>query len=512
VAQPPPSSSRAAHTPPYPDDRNAPHAARSPLGGRGGLSNELLTELVDRGSRLVTALRRAWQGEYPPARRRRPVPTAISYHRPQPRELLPDVLASLALRDLTLVESLLTLIEQAEAREEDPEQLSFLYQIDHLATRMRRHSENLLVLAGHDTNSTQFEPVSLLDVVRAAISEATDYSRVQIGSVPNVRVVGLATDDVSHLLAELLDNSATKSPRHAPIQISGHPGEGSTVLVVEDGGIGVAADRLAELNARLEGAPVLDASATRHMGLYVVSRLAHRHGIRVRMEARVGGGTVVYVTLPERIIQTNPPAPAARPPQIPARPQPSAGAPDAALPPLPPRQTPPRTAATGGQQATTAGGLPRRIPRSTIPYRTTPPGSTAPSAPSAPSAGGSPTGGPAAAGPEAQREPSTELPRRKPGASQGGASQGGASQGGAAKRIHDELDAFQTGQSAALRDAASPRPEPDTSPADAPAAGRNHTSGAPTSETHSSGSLSSGAHPSGTRSSGRDDEASRPEQ
>ncbi|GDY29557.1 sensor histidine kinase [Gandjariella thermophila] len=436
MAQPPSSSSRAARSAPYPDDRGTPQAARSPLGGRGGLSNELLNELVDRGSRLVSALRRAWQGEYPPPRRR-PVPTSLAYHRPPSRDLLPDVLASLALRDLTLVESLLKLIEQAEAREEDPEQLSFLYQIDHLATRMRRHSENLLVLAGHDSNSAQFEPVSLLDVVRAAISEATDYSRVQLGTMPNVRVVGLAADDVSHLLAELLDNAATKSPRHAPIQVSGHPGEASTVLVVEDGGIGVAADRLADLNARLDGAPVLDASVTRHMGLYVVSRLAHRHGIRVRMEARAGGGTVVYVTLPDRIIQANPPAPAARPPQAPARPRTVTIAQDNTLPPLPPRQTPPRTSTPDGQPATTPGGLPRRIPRSTMPYRGAAAGTPPPTS--------APAGTPLESGRSAAPEPADGKPV--------------APTGSAAQRIHDELDAFQAGQSAALRDAAAGRPD-----------------------------------------------------
>jgi hypothetical protein len=348
------------------------------------------------------------------------------------------VLASLALRDLTLVESLLRLVEQAEAREENPEQLAFLYQIDHLATRMRRHGENLLVLAGHDTHNSQFEPVPLLDVVRAAISETTDYDRVQIGSMPNVRVAGLAADDASHLLAELLDNAATKSPRHAPILVSGHPGDGSVVVVVEDSGIGVPTDRLEELNARLDGPPVLDASVTRHMGLYVVSRLAHRHGIRVRMEARVGGGTVVYIAVPDRLTQPNPPTPA-RPSQAPATPRTPAGEPAGTSPPPAPRPSPP-AAPSERQPATTAGGLPRRVPRSTLPQRATPISAPPPPAAATPPGSGSPSSAPV-----------EDAPADRLGAD-------------AARRIHDELDAFQTGQNAALRDVAASGGREDDQP------------------------------------------------
>ena len=174
------------------------------------------------------------------------------------------VLAGLAMRDLTLVESLLQVMEQLESQEENPGQLGLLFRIDHLATRMRRNSENLLVLAGQGGEDRGTEPVPLLDVVRAAISEITEYSRAQISALPDVKLIGPSADDVSHILAELLDNATSKSPESAAVIVrTERTGDGTMILTVEDAGIGIPADQLAGINARLGRPPVLEPAATR---------------------------------------------------------------------------------------------------------------------------------------------------------------------------------------------------------------------------------------------------------
>jgi Histidine kinase-, DNA gyrase B-, and HSP90-like ATPase len=220
------------------------------------------------------------------------------------------VLGGLALRDLTLVESLLELVEQLESREEDPQQLDSLFRVDHLATRMRRNSENLLVLAGQDRESQDFDPVQLLDVARAAVSEIADYDRAQVAPLPSVQVLGVAADDVTHILAELLDNAMSKSPESAEVVIRAErTGDGTLVVSVEDSGIGIPIDRLNEINARLSRSPVVDVAVTRHMGLYVVGRLAHRHGIRVQLRERPYGGIVASVIIPSQLVRADPDAP-----------------------------------------------------------------------------------------------------------------------------------------------------------------------------------------------------------
>jgi Histidine kinase-, DNA gyrase B-, and HSP90-like ATPase len=228
----------------------------------------------------------------------------------QSAEPLYAVLGGLALRDLTLVESLLELVERLESREEDPQQLDSLFRVDHLATRMRRNSENLLVLAGQDRESQDFDPVPLLDVARAAVSEIADYDRAQVAALPGIQVLGVAADDVTHILAELLDNAMSKSPESAEVVIRGErTGDGTLVVSVEDSGIGIPIDRLGDINAALSRVPVVDVAVTRHMGLYVVGRLAHRHGIRVQLRERPYGGIVASVIIPPRLVCRDPDAP-----------------------------------------------------------------------------------------------------------------------------------------------------------------------------------------------------------
>jgi Histidine kinase-, DNA gyrase B-, and HSP90-like ATPase len=254
-------------------------------------------------------------------------PSAVAAADPS-AEPLYGVLGGLALRDLTLVESLLEIVEQLESREEDPQQLDSLFRVDHLATRMRRNSENLLVLAGQDRESQDFEPVSLLDVARAAVSEIADYDRAQVGQLPGVQLLGVAADDVTHILAELLDNAMSKSPESAEVVIRGErTGDGTLIVSVEDSGIGIPVDRLNEINARLSRSPKVDVAVTRHMGLYVVGRLAHRHGIRVQLRERPYGGIAASVVIPMQLVGNDPDAPREiRPAQPGGRYQPLSGA------------------------------------------------------------------------------------------------------------------------------------------------------------------------------------------
>jgi len=220
-----------------------------------------------------------------------------------------DLLANVALRDLTLVESLLALVEEAERDEQDPDRLAFLFRLDHLATRLRRSSENLLVLAGRDAPDGPDEPVPLLEVVRAAISESADYARVDIGRLPPVAIGPHAADDLSHLLAELLDNALAMSPAHTTVTVTGSGASNTVLVAVDDDGIGLPVQRLAEYNSRLAAPPTLDAAAARQMGLYVVASLAHRHGVYVQMQARPGGGTSVVAALPLSVLAALPAPP-----------------------------------------------------------------------------------------------------------------------------------------------------------------------------------------------------------
>ncbi|MUL43630.1 sensor histidine kinase [Streptomonospora sp. PA3] len=224
--------------------------------------------------------------------------------------LLTEALAGLAVRDLTMVESLLDIVGSLEDSTEDPDLLAKLFEIDNLATRMRRNGENLLVLADQESDDSGVEPVALLDVARAATSEIKNYSRVQIGRLPDRFIAGEVADDLSHLLAELLDNATNHSPDHAQVVISGQlMSEGGLLVVVEDEGIGIPQDQLADINTRLAGTPVLDKRVMRHMGLYVASRIAHRHGLRVQLEARAFRGVNAYTVVPASLLSATGPVP-----------------------------------------------------------------------------------------------------------------------------------------------------------------------------------------------------------
>ncbi|MGW0212648.1 ATP-binding protein, partial [Streptomyces sp. NPDC003233] len=227
---------------------------------------------------------------------------------------------NLALRTLGLVERQLAVIEGLEEREQDPDRLATLFKLDHFATVMRRHSENLLVLAGAEHVQQHHGPVPLVDVVRAGVSEIERYERVRIAALPpHAHVAGFAADDLSHLLAELMENATSFSPPDVPVELSGWLLEsGEVMLSVQDEGIGMAADRLDLLNARLsdfdsESHYDNEGDAGLGLGLYVVARLAHRHGVRVQLREQKQGGIAAVAVLPATLLSEAPPT--ALPPQ-----------------------------------------------------------------------------------------------------------------------------------------------------------------------------------------------------
>ncbi|NDK25552.1 HAMP domain-containing protein [Streptomyces sp. TR1341] len=220
---------------------------------------------------------------------------------------------NLALRTLGLVERQLAVIEGLEDREQDPERLATLFKLDHFATVMRRHSENLLVLAGTEHVQQHHGPVPLVDVVRAAVSEIERYERVRIAALPpHAHIAGFAADDLSHLLAELMENATTFSPPDVPVEVSGWLLEsGEVMLSVHDEGIGMAEDRLTRLNARLadfdpEAGYDQEGDDGLGLGLYVVARLAHRHGVRVQLREQKQGGVAAVVVLPATLLSEAP--------------------------------------------------------------------------------------------------------------------------------------------------------------------------------------------------------------
>jgi signal transduction histidine kinase len=218
-------------------------------------------------------------------------------------------------RSHSLQERLLRLIDGLEFSEDDPGRLASLFQIDHLATRMRRNSDSALVLAGHEAHRPWAEPVILVDVLRAAVSEIEQYGRVVLDIQSGVSVNGNAVGDTVHLLAELLENATEFSPRTTQVLVSGHLVRGGGSLIsIADSGEGMPEEQLRQVNWQLAHPPPADAAADRRMGLFAVAHLAARHGITVTLERPPAGGTTVEVHLPAALM-----SPAAEPGGWPGR-------------------------------------------------------------------------------------------------------------------------------------------------------------------------------------------------
>ncbi len=262
-----------------------------------------------------------------------------------------SVFVNLSRRSQSLVQRQLQLIEQLERDEEDADQLATLFQLDHLATRMRRNNENLMVLSGAEPGRRSGKPVGTTDMLRAAVSEIEQYQRVQVQPPPPARIVGYAASDLMRLVAELLDNATAFSAPETTVTVASRLGEhGSLDIDILDKGIGMNECEVIEANTRLTEAGSVDLVTSRRMGLFVVGRLASRHRIGVSLH---GGKDIVGVratvvvpaelvmpvtdgpaTGPIGALQQHPASPAAGN-QLPRRPVNGAARPRPVVPPQP---------------------------------------------------------------------------------------------------------------------------------------------------------------------------------
>ncbi|HEX6073926.1 MAG TPA: sensor histidine kinase [Micromonosporaceae bacterium] len=214
------------------------------------------------------------------------------------RNGIKGVFVNLARRSQGLVHRQLTLLDEMERRATDPDDLERLFAIDHLAARMRRHAEDLITLSGLPPGRRWRKPVPLVDVVRAAVGEVESYTRVVVMPVPKLALSGHAVADVIHLLAELIENATSFSPPHTKVQVNTQTVPSGFVVEVEDRGLGMSEEDMARYNQRLAQPPEFNLSDTVRLGLFVVARLAERHGISVHLRRSPYGGTTAIVLVP----------------------------------------------------------------------------------------------------------------------------------------------------------------------------------------------------------------------
>jgi signal transduction histidine kinase len=218
------------------------------------------------------------------------------------RKGVSDVFVNLARRSQVLLHRQLTLLDAMERRTEEAAELADLFRLDHMTTRMRRHAEGLVILSGAAPSRQWRKPVQLMDVVRAAVAEVEDYERIEVRRLPRLAVSGAAVADVTHLLAELIENAAVFSPPHTQVRLHGEPVANGFVLEIDDRGLGLTPDALLEANLRLAETPEFELSDTDRLGLFVVSRLAQRHGVRVSLRQSPYGGTTAVVLIPAALL------------------------------------------------------------------------------------------------------------------------------------------------------------------------------------------------------------------
>ncbi|WP_330252069.1 ATP-binding protein [Nocardia sp. NBC_00565] len=307
------------------------------------------------------------------------------------RDQVNDMFETMARRNQTLVDRQLSMIESLEFEEKDPERLGHLFRLDHLAARMRRNSANLLVLAGTRSRHDRSGPVEVRDILRAAVSEVEDYPRVKSGKTPDGWVAGIAATDVVHLIAEMLENALRASPPKSDVTFAySRTSEGGLLIEVIDEGIGIVATELNEINERLAKPTAATVATTRQMGLFVVGKLAERHGITVRLrrthDRALSPGITASLHIPPALIEVpsqDPDDPATLKPVIPVHrdvlgsartAQSVAPAPKAITPPAKPAPAarrigaPPSTpaevaaAVAGAPPVITSYGLPKRVP------------------------------------------------------------------------------------------------------------------------------------------------------
>jgi signal transduction histidine kinase len=219
------------------------------------------------------------------------------------RKGIGDIFINLARRNQTLLDRQIEFIDQLEANEEDPDQLDNLFKLDHLATRMRRNAESLLVLAGAEPPRRRGRPVALADVVRVAIGEVEDFARIQLLALDEATVGGNVAVDLAHLLSELMENATHFSPPDTMVEVVGHRADGGSYIIsISDQGIGMSGEQLSEANHQLAHPPLVGLALSRSLGFIVVGRLAQRFDINVKLTASPSGGVTALVTLPSDIV------------------------------------------------------------------------------------------------------------------------------------------------------------------------------------------------------------------
>ncbi|WKU07382.1 nitrate- and nitrite sensing domain-containing protein [Micromonospora sp. HUAS LYJ1] len=287
------------------------------------------------------------------------------------------VFLSLARRTQALVHRQLTLLDAMERREHDAEELEDLFRVDHLATRMRRNAENLIVLSGATPGRAWRRNVPMVDVVRGAVAEVEDYTRVDVLPLGPVALAGRAVGDVIHLLAELIENGLSFSPPTTTVEVRGRLVSAGYAIEIEDRGLGLTGEELAAANRRIGDRSELNLADAARLGLYVVSRLTERHGVKVQLKESSYGGTTAVVLIPSELVVPGDPSPSGAQPILAAGPATPAAPPAGEVPP-PSVPSPTATALSG---AVTPAGLParsrKRPPREPAPAAAPPPVSDA---------------------------------------------------------------------------------------------------------------------------------------
>ena len=224
------------------------------------------------------------------------------------RQGVNDMFRNLARRNQSLLQRQLSVLDDMERRAVDPDVLEDLFKMDHLTTRMRRHAEGLIILSGAPPGRSWSAPVKLIDVMRGAVAEVEDYARVTASTQARTALAGSAVTDVIHLLAELIENATSLSPPFTQVRVGGENVANGFAIEIEDRGLGMTPQRLAELNDRLANPPDLNPANTEQLGLFVVGQLARRHRISVILRPSPYGGTTAVVLIPGDLIVDEGPA------------------------------------------------------------------------------------------------------------------------------------------------------------------------------------------------------------
>ncbi|HTS99748.1 MAG TPA: nitrate- and nitrite sensing domain-containing protein [Streptosporangiaceae bacterium] len=230
------------------------------------------------------------------------------------RRGISDVFRNLARRSQSLLHRQLALLDAMERRASEPEELEDLFRIDHLTTRMRRHSEGLIILSGDSPGRGWRHPVPFVDVLRAAVAEVEDYQRIRVTTGTRAALIGPAVADVIHLIAELAENATIFSPPNSPVRIHGDIVGRGYAVEIEDRGLGIPDEKLAEANSNLTHPPQFDLSGSEQLGLFVAGQLARRHDIRITLQGSPFGGTTAIVLIPTALVVNE----GAYDPQLPA--------------------------------------------------------------------------------------------------------------------------------------------------------------------------------------------------